>query len=382
MVNNRIDGNTFPLCFLVRSPSQESLFQNSLMGNELIKVEARQMFGHQKESLTHQGIEGPVWRIPSDEGLHIHGTDLAPFPLGFFNAGLQGDLFNTLLSLAKSQDLVINQIDIELTNHYWLTGSFILGTGEAHAEPTNIQVHIESPEPSDVIASLIQNAVKISPGLNFLRQSLKNIFALYINGVRRSLLNLNESSNPDIKDPFLVHTKAPNPISNYVDSELLIKLPLKEDGEIKLAANTIVGKQIRNILGKGSWQKNDTVAHIETWLELPGTTHFAYKVGVLSNKLAPSGLSLLASGIAFCFMTQLSRYIENMKMDIDGIRLVQLNAFSFDNQEGRSHPIETHLYLNGSAPEEIHQKLITVAEKTCYLHATASNSIEPMIKII
>lgn len=381
-MSNRIDDYPNPLCFTVRAATKESAFHQSFVGNETIKVEARQMFGHQKEALTQQGIDGTVWRIPSDEGLHIHGTDLAPFPLGFFNAGLQGDLFHTLLSLAKKQQLTINQIEMELTNHYWLTGSFILGTGEAHAEPTQIKIQIDSPASKDVIEALIEETIKISPAINFLRQPLKNTFALYINGTRRPLTHLNECDNPDIKDPFLIYTKAPSPVTGSTDHQLLIKLPLREDGEVKLAANTIQGKQIRNILGKGSWHKGDPYAQIETWLEMPGTTHFSYKADVLGHHLAPSGLSLLSSGIAFCFMTQLSRYIENMKMAIDGIRLVQLNAFAFENQCGKSLPIETHLYLNGTAPDEIHHQLITISERTCYLHATALNAIEPNVTIV
>ena len=36
--------------------------------------------------------------------------------------------------------------------------------------------------------------------------------------------------------------------------------------------------------------------------------------------VAPRGLALLSAGIAFCYMTQLSRYIENMKMNIHPLK--------------------------------------------------------------
>ena len=48
-------------------------------------------------------------------------------------------------------------------------------------------------------------------------------------------------------------------------------------------------------------------------------------------------------------MTQLARYIESMKMDIHGVRLVQFNPYVSGVDAG-AEPIDTHLYLNGDAP--------------------------------
>ena len=62
-------------------------------------VEARKLAGHQKEAVVHEGSAGSRWRLASDEGKHLTGTDLAPFPLGFFNAGLHGDVMGRILGL-------------------------------------------------------------------------------------------------------------------------------------------------------------------------------------------------------------------------------------------------------------------------------------------
>jgi uncharacterized OsmC-like protein len=215
-----------------------------------------------------------------------------------------------------------------------------------------------------------------------LRGQLKNSFALYINGRRRPTPGLIECSGDDAVDPFLSHSKAPTPLSSQSIGDLLIKLPTKEDGEIKLAPKTIEGKMLRNVLGKGSWKKGDHFAEMDTWLEMPGTTHFAYKTDVGGYGEAPSGLSLMSSGIAFCFMTQLARYVEGMKMDIHGIRLVQINPYQMNGEIGKASPIQTHLFLNGNAPEETHTKLLEIAERTCYLHASASTPLEPEITIL
>ena len=118
-------------------------------------------------------------------------------------------------------------------------------------------------------------------------------------------------------------------------------------------------------------------------------SHFLFNSEEGQGSKAPSGLGLLSTGIAFCFITQIARYIENMKLNVSGIRLVQFNPFSINKnpndgspQIGEAEPIETHLFLNGSLSEEMFESLLNMSARTCYLHATAQNSLPPMIKII
>ena len=75
-------------------------------------------------------------------------------------------------------------------------------------------------------------------------------------------------------------------------------------------------------------------------------------------------------------MTQLSRYIENMKMNIRGVRLVQFNPY-VAGAKAAVEPIDTHLFLNGEAPDETHLQLLTIAARTCYLHAASKTPVEP-----
>ena len=53
------------------------------------RVEVRALEGMQKEATVRQSERsGQTWRMVSDEGPYLNGTDLAPFPLAFFAAGL------------------------------------------------------------------------------------------------------------------------------------------------------------------------------------------------------------------------------------------------------------------------------------------------------
>jgi uncharacterized OsmC-like protein len=116
-------------------------------------------------------------------------------------------------------------------------------------------------------------------------------------------------------------------------------------------------------------------------------SHFQFVSDEGPGSRAPSGLGLLSAGIAFCFITQIARYIENMKLNVNGIRLVQFNPFSILPGKddilniGDAEPIETHLFLNGSLSEEMFEKLLNMSARTCYLHASAHNSLPPNIKV-
>jgi hypothetical protein len=110
----------------------------------VIVVEARQLAGHQKEAVVSEGADRSAWRLTSDEGKHLRGSDLAPFPLGFFNAGLQSDLYGRLRALAAARKIALDAVEIGVANHYWLAGSFIHGTGEGHAEAPDIELRMRS----------------------------------------------------------------------------------------------------------------------------------------------------------------------------------------------------------------------------------------------
>ncbi len=348
----------------------------------LIKVEARQMAGHQKEAVVSAGGDGGAWRLTSDEGKHLRGTDLAPFPLGFFNAGMQSDLYGRIRHLASAGNIRLGSVAIRVINHYWLTGSFIHGTGEGHAEAPDIDVHIMSDASQERIRALVAAAMDASPAIALLRGALTtNSFALYINGRRREVQGVANSPNTDAADPFLTHARPPRPADPNARRDLVEKTGKVEPGDIQPAAATVTNKLIRNIVGEGRPAGPDGMFATETWLAMPGSSHFRLTGDESGHEAAPGGLALLSAGIAFCYMTQLARYIESMKLDIHGVRLVQFNPY-VTGVHAAAEPIDTHLFLNGEAAPETHLQLLTIAARTCYLHAASKTPTEPKLRII
>src|SRR5262245_53124702 len=169
-LSDTIDRHGDPLAFRLRQGRARAPLL--VQGRDVIKVEARQMAGHQKEAVVTEGADGSAWRLTSDEGKHLKGTDLAPFPLGYFNAGLQSDLYGRIRSLAAARDVPLGRVNIRVVNHYWLTGSFIQGTGEGHAEAPDIEVSVQSPAATAAVEALVAAAADASPAIAYLRTPL------------------------------------------------------------------------------------------------------------------------------------------------------------------------------------------------------------------
>lgn len=379
-VTDTIDALGDPLAFRLRPGRGRSPLFGS--GRDAIKVEARQLAGHQKEAVVTEGADGSAWRLSSDEGKHLRGTDLAPFPLGFFNAGMQSDLYGRIRTLAAARGIDLGSVEIRVANHYWLTGSFIHGTGEGHAEAPDIDVRVQSNASTETIRALVAAAMDASPAIAFLRSPLSgNTFALYINGRRRKVEGVVNSEGADADDPYRTYTQAPRPHNGDARRDLIEKTGQVEQGTPEPASATVTNKLIRNIIGEGKSAGGDGGYETDTWLGMPGTSHFRLVSDESGNASAPCGLALLSAGIAFCYMTQLSRYIENMKMKIHGVRLVQFNPY-VAGSNAAAGPIDTHLFLNGEAADETHLQLLTIAARTCYLHAAAKTLTEPNLRIL
>ena len=386
-----ISKNGYPLGFLIKKAEN-----NTKNSNKTFTSHTRQMDLLQKESIGYEGdLNSTSFRLTSDEGKHLNGTDLAPFPLGFFNASIHGDIVGTVMKQAALQGLKIDNIDCEVLNSYYLTGSFVKGDGKGHAEPTTINLDITTSENQDDIKNLILRASKMAPVLAGLRTSLKNTFALYANGRRKDLSSLNESSKTDAEDPYQQYKVEPSPSNsdNYSD-RMIVKtgevsagtvepvdgynVPKSQDGN---AENPKFNKIIRTIVGKSSTNANSKIVEVDTVLGLPGMTHFVISSDI-DGIIAPSPVNVMGAAISFCFLTQTHRYIHHQKFAIEGLRMSQYATFK-ENPDGTVEmmPLDTHLYMNGTAPDEHNEKLIDMSERTCYLHATLSEALDPKINI-
>jgi hypothetical protein len=388
-MSNSIESLGGSLAFKVRQEQSRSPVLSGCQGRDVFKVEARHLTGHQREAVVTEGAGGSAWRVTSDEGLHLKGTDLAPFPFGFFNAGLQGDLFHRIRSAAVAGGIAVDQLEIDLTNEYWLTGSFALGTARGYAEPTQVEVRIRSEASQAVILKLVNDAVVASPAMAFLRAALTSTFALYINGKRRQIAGVVNSTARDALDPLATQFNAGRR-QNGMDERpnWIEKTGQREVGTPVLAPPGTTTRIVRKVKGRGQLVDPGGMTEMETWLELPGMSHFVFRTDASVSGRAPSGLALMSAGLAFCYLTQVARYIECLKLRIGGVRLVQYSPYALTAESGSgpmtalAEPIDTHLFLDGEATDETHENLLTMAARTCFLHATAAAVLPPTLRVV
>lgn len=378
-----IASSGFPLGFHVRKGSTRPAVLTTA-GRSVFKVEARHFASnHQKEAVVTEGDAGSAWRMVSDEGVHIKGDDLAPFPLGFFNAGLQADLANRLRALARSRNITLDQLTIHCRTGYSMTGSFYRGDGVGYADPAKITVVIQSAAPPSAIAALVDAGALASPALAAMRTPIDNTFAIYVNGQRRTVTTLPDAGGADAPDPLKTYASVPAPLANTnALPDLILKTGQKRDGTPTLTAPAATPDQriVREVAGV-CHANSDETTRTDAALQLPGMSHFAMLSDESAADRAPSGLALLSAGIAFCYMTQLSRYIDYMKYKIRHVRLVQYNPYTFDGVSGGIEPVATHLFLHGDESDETHEKFMRISAATCFLHATLKAALTPEITI-
>jgi hypothetical protein len=140
------------------------------------------------------------------------------------------------------------------------------------------------------------------------------------------------------------------------------------------------------VLGHGR-SIGPALAEHDTWLARPPGSRFRFRaaVGEAAAGGAPSGLALAAAGIAFCYMTQLVRYIGYLKYRVRAIRLVQLNPFGLASNgaalTGEAGPVDTHLFLHGDEPDDVMQRLLAMGANTCYLHASLGAALQASVHV-
>jgi len=383
-----IESSGFPLAFKLSQGRARPALIAGASGRELFLAEARQIGGHQKECVVHEGATGSAFRLVSDEGAQLKGSDLAPFPLGFYNAGLSADFANRILAIARARAIALDRLELELHNRYAMTGSFFQGTGIGLAEPAKITVRLSSPATRAQIEALVRDAALASPALATMRAPLTNTFALYVNGRRRPVTSLPASSAPDAADPFITYRSAPAPLEGAnAARDLIAKTGQTTPGEFVQQAAETKGRVVIDVVGNCRLRDPAGVTETVVRLGFPRTSHFAIRSDERgAPDSAPSGLALATGGIVFCYITQLLRYIEHQKLAIHGVRVVQVSPYMLtgtpaDAWRGGAAPVDTHLFLNGEASDAAYETLMTVAAKTCYLHAALGAALPPQIAI-
>lgn len=364
-----IQTSPYPLAFPVLDPDPGRPGIVAPTGR--VRVVARALEGMQKEALVRCGKEGRAWRLVSDEGPYLEGTDLAPFPLAFFTTGLTAAYFSALAGSPGADALLNAGLRLVVDSRYTMAGSALKGTMQGDALCPQLRVEAPDPEPS------LTRALDDFPIARWLSRAWREEFALSVNGTRVEAGLLPEFSGAREAAPRdFDHVRPPDPGGFLPD--IVTKLTSAEaiSGVEGGAGSSLEREQKRTIhvRGIGTLRPEGLVeVRIELFRPIGSSFRFLAAPALPSaDERAPSAETYLAAGVAFCFLTQLGRYARIVRKPLDDYRIIQDMAIGEGNG---NEPIRTQLFIETAENGDYGATLIRMGAQTCFLHAACQKPL-------
>lgn len=350
-----------------------------------IRAEIRALEGMQKEALIHNGSTGTTWRMVSDEGPYLNGTDLAPFPLAFYTAGMAFSFTDELLRHAQAAGVAINYLQLTQDNFYTMEGSAIRGDMIGGALPAKMLVKIEADTDDATIRSIVGLAEQTSPAQKYMQEQLSNTFSLHHNGDATSVSNVAPSSRPILEDPT-PRLDAASPLADDTFSPgIIVKLESAEsvNGVEGGAGSSLQATQKRTLHVQGTCTlRDDGMKEVKVQLFKPLGSSFRFISDESPEERAPGSLAYLAAGVGFCFMTQIGRYAHIVKQNLKAYSIIQDTIFKIAAETCDAAPVDTHTFLQTGEDDEAAQRTLYMSERTCFLHAAMRGSNRTQISAV
>jgi uncharacterized OsmC-like protein len=349
-----------------------------------VRALVRSVTEHQKEALVVSGEDGSAWRLASDEGAYFGGTDLAPPPLGIFSAGVAASYVTELLALAARRSIPLRALRLTQDSVYTTEGSALRGTIAGGALPIDVLVEADTPADDDELRSLAREAIAASPLHGLLRGALPGRFSLCLNGEDVALRGVPAISGPRPADPRDRFGEAGDAAPVPAAGELMAKVEDRGRDRPQPAGAERPrpdGQARRPHAQAVCTVRDDGVKVIDQRLFQPPGSHFR----LLSDEprhrgeagRAPDAMSYVASGLAFCFMTQVIRYAQLTKLRIDGCRMAQdIRLRREQGRPGAAEPPETHLFLDSPEAPEAGVRMLEMGQRMCFLHAFCATALD------
>ena len=350
-------------------------------------VEVRALEGMQKEATVRQSERsGQAWRMVSDEGPYLNGTDLAPFPLAFFAAGLHFFYMTQLVRLCRDLGIALRGLRSGQDTRYTMTGSALKGDMTGAGIPVDLDVAIDAELSPEAAGKLIARALAESPGHAVMRDLFRNTFALQLNGSTVKLVDQEHSPNALFPDPVRGFESIRPTLAGHFHPDIITKTETVEvqHGVTGGAGSSLKSEQKRTLhvrsdaclLDKGLLQTD-----IRLFQPLGSSFRFLSDTG--TGDTAPPPLAYLSAGIGFCYMTQLGRYAHITKQKLESMRIVQTNGYKPSGAAGpnaAATAVDTHVYINADESEDVARKSVRMGEQTCFLHASMREAYPTVLR--
>ncbi|MBC6402978.1 MAG: OsmC family protein [Hyphomonadaceae bacterium] len=381
---NSLGDDDRPRFFLVKNGAAH-LTAPAAKKDQVVRLAARSLSVMQKEALVVSSKDNRVWRLVSDEGSYLDGCDEAPCPLSFLTTGMVSSYMNELLALADQRDMEIMDICIVQDNYYTMHGSALKGTMVGGARDIGLDVQIDTKASKDTVQDLIYDAVSASP-LNGLMQGEKeSLFTLTHNGKAVDNIRALPLGAAHEQDPSGIMDNV-KPDGEWDGLIRRAGMSPKTDEITSSQGSSYSEHQDRTLHVRGICKlRDDGVKQIEQQLFNPHGSVFHFLCD--EEGRAPNAESYMATGIGFCFMTQLGRYAKIAKKDLHAYNIVQDIHFSWGGasggtgKAGSAEPVETHVFLESDSDDRFAQTALDMGEQTCFLHAFCRTDLKAKVRV-
>ena len=342
----------------------------------VFRTTARALEGMQKEAVVHDARGDHAWRLVCDEGPYLNGTDLAPFPLGFFCAGMVATFMTELRQLLREKGISFTRLKLLQDNRYGMEGSALKGTMTGSALPVELQLVTDSPADSPQLQAVLQAAIDRSPATALLGEVLNSRFTLVHNGKRVEPVRVASAAEAPPPQPQGFDALEPE-AGTHVAKDIIKKLRSAEvvQGVSGGSGSSLQASQKRILHMQGECRlRDDGLFTIDVNLFQPLGSQFRFLADPAGER-APDGLVYLNAGVAFCFLTQIGRYTAIHKKPLDGYCIVQDTLFDWQDTQARMQPVVTHVYLDSPHEDAFATDVVAMSEQTCFLHAACRQRV-------
>lgn len=381
----RLLASGLPVFFEVGDARARGLALPPNRHGQAIRVWARSLTTMQKEAIVASARTGRAWRLASDEGPYLNGCDSAPCPLAFFTTGMVAGYWHALLAAATRARLDFRSIELVQDNFYTMRGSALQGTMTGGALPVELEARVVSRASEAAWLDVLNEGARRAPFDDLVRDCHASRFALHVDGAavrprRVSALAPAPEPWPDAALPWSRPGEAP--------SEPLVERLEAVDPNVAGAGGagtSLAPHQDRRLHVRGICRaRSDGLLEVTQSLFSPRGSTFRFlsdeAPGFGGQGRAPDAASYLAAGIAFCFMTQLTRYAAIVKQPLEALAVrqdLQLPA------EGPSpvDPVETHVVVAGVPNADLARTMLDMGEQTCFLHALCRTPLTVQLRV-
>lgn len=362
------------------------------------RVRVRSLTAMQKEALVTSSLTGDTWRLASDEGPYLDGADVAPPPLAFLATGMVSSYLHELAAVADDREVALDDVSVQLDNYYAINGSLLAGTMEGTAFAPDLEVAADSPADAATLEELVETAVDDAPVTGLLAGANDSRFRLARNGEPVTPGGVEALDGPLGPDPAADFDRL-EPGPDRQDPPV-VRHTGRETEPFDAADEKYTGSdaagyadtQDRKIHLRATATRTDAgLTHVEQKLYSPRGSIFEFLVDEPPARggegRAPDAMSYVATGVGFCFMTQLGRYAHTVDEELTGYRVAQDTHVSLGRADGgdgipEALPVETDLFLDSPADDEFARTALEMSEQTCYLHALCRTpGLEPEVTV-